>query len=58
MKYSYFTDDIDIQIPLKEESDEEIEETGFMDDTRSIMLTDSIHGLDIEFESGASSVLA
>ncbi|XWS56135.1 hypothetical protein CRYUN_Cryun09bG0060500 [Craigia yunnanensis] len=58
MKNSYFTDDIDIRIPSIEESDEEIEETGFMDDARSIMLTDSIHGLNIEFESGAISVLA
>ena len=58
MKNSYFTDDIDIQTPSKEDSDEEIEETAVMDEARSIMLTGSTHGMDSEFESGASSVLA
>lgn len=58
MKNSYFNDDNDIQTPSKDESDEEIEEAGVMDDARSIMLTESTQGLDIEFESGASSVLA
>ncbi|XVE75785.1 hypothetical protein DITRI_Ditri12bG0120500 [Diplodiscus trichospermus] len=58
MKNSYFTDDIDIQVPLKEESDEEIEETVVKDEARSIMLTNSTHGQDIEFENGTSSVLA
>ncbi|XVF75995.1 hypothetical protein PTKIN_Ptkin13bG0232000 [Pterospermum kingtungense] len=58
MKNSYFTDDNDIQIPSKEESDEEIEETGDMDEARSRMLTDNTLVMDIEFENGASSVLA
>ncbi|XP_022743667.1 rRNA biogenesis protein RRP5 isoform X2 [Durio zibethinus] len=58
MKKSYFADDIDNQIHSKEESDEEIEGSGVMDDGRSIILTDNPHGMDIEFEAGASSVLA
>ncbi|WRX22777.1 S1 domain - like 5 [Theobroma cacao] len=55
MKNSYLTDDIDIQIPSNEESDEDVEET---DDTRSRMLTDSTLGMAIEYENGASSILA
>ncbi|MBA0857666.1 hypothetical protein Goshw_015409 [Gossypium schwendimanii] len=62
MKNSYFTDDIDFQITEQEESDEDIEETGVADDdaddeARSILLTDST-GMDIEYRSGVSDVLA
>lgn len=62
MKKSYFTDDIDFQITEQEQSDEDIEETGVEDDdvddeARSILLTDST-GMDIEYGSGASDVLA
>ncbi|TYJ18682.1 hypothetical protein E1A91_A09G140100v1 [Gossypium mustelinum] len=62
MKNSYFTDDIDFQITEQEESDEDIEETGVADDdaddeARSILLTDST-GMDIEYGSGVSDVLA
>ncbi|KAL4342371.1 hypothetical protein GQ457_08G016920 [Hibiscus cannabinus] len=58
MKNSYLTDDIDIT--EKEDSDEDIEETDVMDEeARSILLTDSTPtGMNIEYESGASSVLA
>ncbi|XP_039057637.1 rRNA biogenesis protein RRP5-like [Hibiscus syriacus] len=57
MKKSYFTDDIGIT--KEEDSDEDIEETDVMDDeARSIQLTNSTPGMNIEYESGASSVLA
>ncbi|PPD84400.1 hypothetical protein GOBAR_DD18640 [Gossypium barbadense] len=58
MKNSYFTDDIDFQITEQEESDEDMEETGVADDeARSILLTDRT-GMDIEYRSGVSDVLA
>ncbi|GMJ14782.1 Ribosomal RNA Processing 5 [Hibiscus trionum] len=57
MKNSYFTDDIDIT--EKVDSDEDFEETDVMDDeAQSMLLTDSTPGMNIEYESGASSVLA
>ncbi|KAE8666126.1 RNA binding,RNA binding isoform 2 [Hibiscus syriacus] len=57
MKNSYFTDDIGIT--EQGDSDDDIEETDVTDDeARSIQLTDSTPGMNIEYESGASSVLS
>ncbi|OMO68743.1 hypothetical protein COLO4_29434 [Corchorus olitorius] len=50
--------DIDNQLPSEEESEEDTEENGVMDETRSLLLTDSTLGMDIEYENGPSSVLA
>ncbi|OMO51868.1 hypothetical protein CCACVL1_29542 [Corchorus capsularis] len=58
MKSSYLTEDIDNQLPSEEESEDDTEENGVMDETRSLLLTDSTLGMDIEYENGPSSVLA
>lgn len=52
MKNSYFNDDNDIQTPSKDESDEEIEEAGVMDDARSIVCPT------LKFSNGFSRTLS